>query len=119
VRKVLKYFVGIAALVGLAAFAYHAASPKVVLTNLSGTTFEELVVNLPGSRVSFGPIPPQAYDTIYFSRQDNGGTVIYSLRDEAGVVAAGAVEYSASGQLFRVISVTIKADGSVSVTVSG
>jgi len=119
VRKLLKHFVGIAALLGLAAFAYHAATPKVVLTNLSSTTFEELVVTLPSSRVSFGPIPPQASDTIYFSRQANGGTVTYSLRTGAGVVAEGTAEYSAAGQLFRVISVTINADGSISATVSG
>lgn len=118
-RKVLVYSALVVALLGLSAAAYHVASPKVVLLNLSATAFDELVVNLPSSRVSIGPIAPNSSDTIYFSSQTSGGTATYSLR--AGNIATkhGSFQYVASGQLFRVISVTIQVDGTVTTAVSG
>jgi hypothetical protein len=95
------------------------ASPTVVLVSQASTAFTELIVALPGSCVSLGPVPPQSFGTIHFSRQARGGTVSYALRDGSGSVAEGTVDFPEPGQFFRVISVTIKVDGRVAATVSG
>lgn len=118
-RKVLVYSAVAVALLGLSAAAYHVASPKVVLVNRSDAAFDELVVTLPSSRVSIGPIAPHSSDTVYFSSQASGGTATYSLHAGDIEVEHGSFQYVASGQLFRVISITIQADGTVSATVSG
>jgi hypothetical protein len=118
-RKVLVYSATAVASLVLAAAAYHVASPKVVLVNHSGTAFDELVVTLPSSRVSIGPVAPHSSDTIYFSRQASGGNATYSLHAANIAVEHGSFQYVASGQLFRVISVTIQADGTVTASVSG
>ena len=118
-RKVLVYSATAVALLGLSAAAFHVASPKVVLVNHSSIAFDELVVTLPSSRVSIGPVAPNSSDTIYFSRQATDGTATYSLHAGNIAVEHGSFQYVASGQFFRVISVTIQADGTVTATVSG
>ena len=118
-RKILVYFVVAVALIGISAAAYHVASPKVVLANYSSAAFDELVVALPSSRVSLGPIAPNSSDTVYFTPQSSGGAVEYSLHAGNITVAHGSVQYAADGQFFRVISVIIQADGTVTATVSG
>ena len=118
-RKLLVYSVVAIVLLGLSAAAYHVTTPKVVLVNRSGTAFNELVVTLPSSRVSIGPIAPHSSDTIYFSHQASGGNATYALHAGNIAVERGSFQYVASGQLFRVISVTIQADGRVTVAVSG
>lgn len=117
-RKFLPILVSATAFIILAAIAYHLASPKIVLTNRSHSHHDELIVTLPSSRVSFGPIAPGTTDTIYFSRQSTGGTVTYSLRTRGKELARGTLAYDGSGQFFRTLAVVIHEDGNVSSSLS-
>ena len=47
---------------------YYFISPRAIVSNLSGTEFDELIISLPFSRVSFGPIEAQSSSTIFYSR---------------------------------------------------
>ena len=101
-------------LVALALGAYHVISPKVVISNDSSITYDEFVVRLPSSGVSVGPLKPGSKDTIYVSRQGQGGNLAYSLRLDGKELAAGSMPFDVKGQLFRVLSFVINEDGSVS-----
>lgn len=113
-KKVFAVMLGLLALIGLALGAYHFISPKVVVTNASSTTYDELVVRLPSSGVSFGPIEPGTRQTIYVSRQGQGGDLTYSLKHGGKELATGSMPFVVEGQLFRVLSFVINEDGSVS-----
>lgn len=113
-KKVFTAIFGFFALIALAFGAYHFISPKVVISNDSLVTYDEFVVRLPSSGVSFGPLKPGAKDTIYISRQGQGGDLTYSLRLDGKEVATGSMPFDVEGQLFRVLSFVIKEDGSVS-----
>ena len=113
-KKVITAIIGLLILVALALGAYHVISPKVVITNDSSITYDEFVVRLPSSGVSFGPLKPGTKETIYISRQGQGGNLAYSLRLDGKELAAGSMPFDVDGQLFRVLSLTINEDGSVS-----
>ncbi len=100
-------------LIALVFGAYHFISPKVIISNDSSVTYDEFVVRLPSSGVSYGPLKPGAKDTIYISRQGQGGDLTYSLRLDGKEVAAGSMPYEVEGQLFRVLSFVINEDGSL------
>ena len=101
------------------AFIFRAAYPKVVLVNLAPTGYDELVVQLPSSRVSFSPISARSVESIYFSKQEHGGVVAYSLRNEGREITQGTLPYEVDGQLFRTIRLVISKDGVLSATISG
>ncbi len=113
-KKAFTAISGLFALIALAFGAYHFISPKVVISNDSLVTYDEFVVRLPSSGVSFGPLKPGAKDTIYISRQGQGGDLTYALRLDGKEVAAGSMPYDVEGQLFRVLSFVINEDGSLS-----
>ena len=113
-KKVITAFFGLLLLIALIFGAYHFISPKVVVTNNSSVSYDEFVLRLPSSGVSFGPIEPGSKDTIYISRQAQGGALTYSLRLDGNELAAGSMPFDVEGQLFRVLSFVINEDGSVS-----
>jgi hypothetical protein len=113
-KKVITTIVGLLILIGLALGAYHVISPKVVITNDSTTVYDEFVVRLPSSGVSVGPLKPGSKDTIYISRQGQGGDLTYSLWRDGKELVAGSMPFDVEGQLFRVLSFVINEDGSVS-----
>lgn len=113
-KKVIATSVGLLILIAVALGAYHVISPKVVITNDSSTTYDEFVVRLPSSGVSFGPLKPGTKGTIYISRQGQGGDLTYSLLRDGKELAAGSMPYDAEGQLFRILSFVINEDGSLS-----
>ena len=57
-KKVITAFFGLLVLIALVFGAYHFISPKVVVTNNSSVSYDEFVLRLPSSGVSFGPIEP-------------------------------------------------------------
>ena len=93
---------------------YRFTSPKVIVENLSDVPIEKVVVSLPTSRVSFAEIAPGSTSIIYFSRQDHGGNIQYSVR-VGGIVHTGIESYAVSGQIGRKIRIQISPDGSVNV----
>lgn len=106
-------------IIGVGLAGYHFLSPKAELANESGMSYDELVIELPTSRVSFGPIPPDSRQTIYFHRQQRGGVANYALYAGRRQVAEGQFEYRSEGELGRVLHFVIGTNGSVEIRVSG
>lgn len=102
--------------VSIAALIYHFASPKVIVDNRSQASCEELLVELPVSRVSVGPLGPGDSQLIYFSPQHASGEIRYSLRAKHLPATSGSAPYPGGRELFRVVHLTIRADGSVTVS---
>ena len=58
VRKLSLILFAVIVVLGLAFVAYRYASPKVILVNESSASYDELIVNLPSSRVSLDRLYP-------------------------------------------------------------
>ncbi|WKE65173.1 hypothetical protein PVT67_16140 [Gallaecimonas kandeliae] len=94
--------------------AYKHLSPKAVLRNDSDQRFQQLVVELPTSRLVFGPIYPHSEQHIYFSRQEKAGLVRYRLERDDKAVAQGQLPYDGAGEWGRTLNFNIATDGSLS-----
>jgi hypothetical protein len=116
-RKWITVIVAIGFLIGGSGLAYHYASPKVELRNLSEVSYTEFVVQLPDSRVSIGPVGSGSFARVYFSPQSRDGTVSYSLSSAGNVIAAGEHPFRAEGQFFRKINVVIQPGGRVELEI--
>ncbi|MCK7595459.1 hypothetical protein [Pseudomarimonas salicorniae] len=111
-----------AVLLGAAALSlcvYHFASAKVEVLNHSDVAVEELVLVLPSSRVSIGPVEPAASSRVYFSAQEASGEARYRLVLGDGVELVGGFDYAVEEQWFRTIRFTVESGGVVHVSVSG
>lgn len=118
-RKALIFTATVFVILGVGFLGYLAITPRIVLINESTKAYDEFVVALPSSRVSFGPIEPASSESIYFSKQSIGGTVQYSLLLQGKELAHGTLPFDVNGQSFRSIRFVIGADGAISFTVSG
>jgi hypothetical protein len=118
-RQALIFLAALILLLGLVVIGYIAITPKVLLVNESSNAYDEFIVALPSSRVSFGPIAPTSSQSIYFSKQSTGGTLKYSLLLQGNELAHGTLQYDANGQYFRSIRFVIGTDGAISARVSG
>lgn len=89
-KKLLKglAIVGVLAVAGV--FAFRLASPEIRVENRSAMLIPELVVQLPSSRVSFGPIQPGTDSGIYYSARQAGGQYAYVVRFEGAKAVEGS-----------------------------
>ena len=113
-KKIIVVAVAVTALVLVGIAAYRFLSPKVVVTNKSGFPIEEVALTLPASRVVFGAVEPGGSSTIYYSRQEQSGTLIYSVlvNDKSH---NGSLPYAGSAEFGRVIRIVVDARGVVTV----
>jgi hypothetical protein len=118
-RKTFKILVALTILSFASVAVYIAITPKALLINETSQGYDEFIVELPDSRVSFGPIAPDSVQTIYFSAQDRSGPIEYSLQSGGRKIGGGTLQYNASAQYFRSVTFTIHRDGTVSGAVSG
>lgn len=90
VKKLLKVLAiaGVLAVAGV--FALRLASPEIRVENRSAMAIAELVVQLPSSRVSFGPVQPGTDSGIYYSARQAEGQYAYAVRFEGGETVEGA-----------------------------
>ena len=84
------------------------------MTNKSSFPIQEVTLDLPTSRVTFGAIEPGGTSTIYYSLQKRGGTLDYQLQIN-DIAHNGSLPYSDSGELGRVIQIEVDAQGFVTV----
>ena len=61
--------------------SYYLISPKAMVSNLSYTNYDEFIISLPISRITFGPIEARSSDTILYSHQNQSGIGSYALRN--------------------------------------
>ena len=94
---------------------YYFITPKVVVSNLSDTQYDELVISLPSSRISFAPVEAQSSGTIFYSRQEKAGTGTYSLRTGNLVIFSNDFLYSEGSEIGRVLQFTIESNGQISI----
>ena len=94
--------------------AYCLLSPRVEVTNKSSFPIQEVTLDLPTSRVTFGAVEPGGTSTIYYSLQKRGGTLDYQLQIN-DIAHNGSLPYSDSGELGRVIQIEVDAQGFVTV----
>lgn len=94
--------------------AYRLLSPKVVVINQSSFAIQEVTLDLPSSRVSFGAVKPGSTSTIYYSAQKKSGTLNYRVQVN-DIAHDGTLPYSDSGEYGRVIRVEVDAQGIVTV----
>ncbi len=113
-KKLVFIVVVTATIIAGGAVGYHFASPKVIVENLSNAPIQQVIVELPASRVSFAEIAPGNTSMIYFMPQNHGGNIQYSVR-VGEVVRTGIQPYAVSGQIGREIRIQIDPDGSISV----
>ena len=97
------------------AVGYYFISPKVIINNLSSNEYDEFVILLPTSRISFGPIEAQSSYTIFYSRQKESGTGSYSLIGSDSEISRGDFPYAEGSELGRVSRFSIKTNGQISV----
>jgi hypothetical protein len=113
-KRVFKILLVLTVLGFASVAVYIAITPKALLINEASQGYDEFIVELPDSRISFGPIAPGSVQTIYFSAQDRSGPIEYSLRSGGTVIAGGTLQYDASAQYFRSVTFTIQRDGTLS-----
>jgi hypothetical protein len=94
---------------------YYFISPKAIVSNLSEKEYDELIISLPSSRISFGPIEAQNSSTILYSRQHQAGMGTYSLRSEGSEIFCNSFSYAEGNEFGRVLHFTIDSNGQVSV----
>ena len=94
--------------------AYRLLSPKVVVINQSSFPIQDVTLNLPSSRVTFGAIEPGSTSTIYYSLQKMSGSLDYRVQVN-DIAHKGSLPYSDSGEFGRVIQVEVDAKGFVTV----
>jgi len=87
---------------------YQWLSPKVIVINHSNIVYDQLVIKMPKSRISFAPILAKQTETIYYSFQNSSGVVIYQLYREGQIVTAGALNYDGRSELTKTIEFNIK-----------
>ena len=93
---------------------YYFVSPKAIINNLSCNEYDEFVVLLPNSRISFGPIEAQSSNTIFYSLQNETGTGSYFLISEDSEIARNDFPYTGGSEFGRVLRFTIETNGQVS-----
>jgi len=94
---------------------YYFITPKAVVSNLSDTQYDELVISLPSSRISFAPVEAHSSNTILYSRQNKSGMGTYSLRSADLVISSNEFLYSEGSEIGRVLRFTIKSNGQISI----
>ena len=94
---------------------YYFITPKVILVNLSDQKYDEFVVTLPVSKISFSPIEGHSRNKIYYSRQKEDGNGSYSLILDNSEISSGKFPYDARRELGKVLGFTLGASGLVTV----
>ena len=93
---------------------YYVISPRVVLENVSEQRYDEFIIILPASRISFGPIESHSLNKIYYSRQKEAGTGTYSLILSGSEISSGSFPYAAEKELGKELRFTVENGGQVS-----
>lgn len=94
---------------------YYFISPKAVVSNLSNTNYDEFIITLPSSRISFGPVEAQSSNTILFSRQNQPSIGSHSLRNGTTELFGSDFSYEEGSEIGRVLHFTINRSGQVSI----
>ena len=108
IALILTFFLIIAA-------AYYFASPKAIIINLSNEEYDEFVILLPASRISFSPIEAQSSNMIFYSPQNETGSGSYSLISQNSEIARKDFHYTEGSEFGRVLRFTIETDGQISI----
>ena len=110
-----KYIALVLALSVIGVVGYRVITPKAVLVNISDQKFDEFIISLPASGVSFGPIEGQSTNTIYYSPQKAAGIGTYSLVLKNSELSNGEFSYDEGREWGRKIRFTIRENGVVSI----
>ena len=113
-KKLIIALVSVTTLMLVGVTAYRLLSPKVVVTNYSSFPIQEVTLNLPASRVTFGAVEPGSTSTIYYSLRKRSGTLDYRVQVN-DIAQNGSLPYSDSGEFGRVIQIEVDAQGLVTV----
>lgn len=93
---------------------YYFISPKAVVSNLSEINYDEFVISLPSSRISFSPVSADSSNTILYSQQKHSGVGSYTLRNGSIEPFKDTFSYPEGSEIGRVLRFTIESDGQVS-----
>ena len=114
-KKAIMFFAAILVSLVSTVMAYHLLTPKVIFNNHSSINIDELVVQLPTSRISMGPVSPTTSQTIYFSRQEEAGSVTYHLLVNGDKAFQGEIGYPIESQTALTFEFNLSADEQLSV----
>ena len=92
---------------------YYFLSPKAVVSNHSEINYDEFVISLPSSRISFSPVSADSSTTILYSQQKLSGQASYSLRNGSTELFKDTFSYPEGSEIGRVLRFTIESDGQV------
>lgn len=95
---------------------YYLISPKAIVTNLSDSDFDEFVISLPSSRITFSPVEAHSSNTIFYSRQSQSGAAEFSLKSGSSEISGNKFEYAEGSEIGRVLRFKIDSDGHISVS---
>lgn len=87
-------------------FGYLLVAPEISVANVGRTTIEELIVQLPSSRVTISELIPGADQSIYYSASQADGTYDYAVRFADGQELSGQCGYvtnSEFGKRFQLV----------------
>ncbi|MCJ7558436.1 MAG: hypothetical protein MUP90_16195 [Gammaproteobacteria bacterium] len=104
---------GLVGLTLVGVFAYRLVSPEIVVVNESATVLNEVVVQLPYSRVVFGPIPADSESAIYYSASQIGGTYRYTVEFAGGRQVSGSCGTVKQDEYGKQLKILVTRSGSV------
>ena len=105
-KKLLRGLAIAALMVVAGVFVFRLFSPEIRIDNRSARIISEVVIRLPSSGVSFGPIQGGTESVIYYSARQREGRYAYSVRFESGEDvqdACGHVAPSEFGKRLRLV----------------
>jgi len=113
-RRTLKILVALVAAFGTLVALYRLASPEIVVQNEAVLGIAGVDIDLPDSRVRFGPIAAQTSQTIYYSDTQSDGDYTWVLHFDDGSEARGHCGHVTGGEYGKRLTLRIDAQRGVS-----
>ena len=92
---------------------YRLASPEIAVANVSGSTIQEVIVELPSNRIVFGSIQPGSESTIYYSATQREGVYSYSISFVDAPPLVGSCGYVTNSEYGKRVQMVISRNGLV------
>lgn len=101
------------ALGGMGVIAYRLASPEIIVANVSGSTIQEVIIELPSNRIVFGAIQPGTESTIYYSTTQGDGVYSYSISLVGAPPLVGSCGYVTNSEFGKRVLLVVSGKGPV------
>ncbi|GLS84258.1 hypothetical protein [Paraferrimonas haliotis] len=112
-KKLLIIVASVLASLGVVYFVYTTDTPEIRVVNLTQHSVEQVIVNLPSSRVSFSDIPSQSNVSIFYSKIQVPGQYHYLITLNQGQQLSGRCGRVRPHELGKLLTLIVEQDGQV------